>query len=328
MKTSLLAAAAIFAAACFLGGCAPEAPVKRPPVGKASPAETKSESATAPDSTNHTQISIPDGPARMVTCTRRLLSDNVYLETIRDDLPLTNGYAGMVGQAFLQAGWMVGHAAAGSIGPAAAMPAEVTYCQEYRGGSKRRVLIRSWVCLRQGYLEHFLSRPFKAHESILATDIDARAIHVGLLAAGATPGRPVQWINEKGDEDYHPPTGDEILVTLRYEDQGRLKEVPARRWIRDSKTKRELQHNWVFAGSRLFENPDGKDQPPLYGANDGRIICTANFTTALLDLPISSKPGDPTVGLDWEANTPLIPPRDTTVLAVLEPLRPPTAEKK
>ena len=324
MKRSPLSVSALFVAALFLAGCTPDAPVKRTPANPTSQVET----AATTDSSARTPVSVAEAPAKTVVCTRRLLSDNVYLETVREDLPLSYGYAGMVGQAILQAGWQTGNSAACNIGPTAAMPMEMSYCQEYRGGSKRRVLVRSWVCLRQGFLEHFLSRPFKAHESILATEVDAQAIHVGLLATGASPGKPVQWINEKGDDDYHPPTGDEIKITLRYEDQGRVIEVPAQRWIRDSKTKKELQHHWVFAGSRLFEHPDGPQHPRIYAANDGRIICTANFTTALLDLPVVSKPGDPTVGLDWEANTPLIPPRDTTVLAVLEPLRPATAEKK
>jgi hypothetical protein len=324
MKTSLLSVAALSIAACLLEGCTPDAPIKRTPANQTSQAET----ASTTDSPDHTPIAVSERPGKTVVCTRRLLSDNVYLETVRDDLPLSYGYAGMVSQAFLQAGWQAGNSAACNISPTAAMPMEMSYCQEYRGGSKRRVLVRSWVCLRQGFLEHFLSRPFKAHESILATEVDAQAIHVGLLATGANPGQPVQWINEKGDDDYHPPAGDEIKITLRYEDQGRVIEVPAQRWIRDSKAKKELQHHWVFAGSRLFEHPDGPQHPRIYAANDGRIICTANFTTALLDLPVVSKPGDPTVGLDWEANTPQIPPRDTTVLAVLEPLRPANSEKK
>jgi hypothetical protein len=202
------------------------------------------------------------------------------------------------------------------------------YSLPWRGGNKRRVLIRSWVCLRQGYLEHFLSKPFKAHESILATELDARNIHMCLIAAGANPGKPVQWLNAKGEEDYRPPSGDPIRITLRFEEKGQIVEVPAQKWIRDSKTKKELAHHWIFVGSHLIPNPEDDKGPPTYAANDGRIICTANFTSALLDLPIASRPGDPTVGLDYEANTPQIPPRDTTVLVVLEPLKPVVAEKK
>src|ERR1700693_2900319 len=42
-------------------------------------------------------------------------------------------------------------------------------------GNKRRVLLQSYVCLRQGQLEQFLTRQRpKEHEAILAADVGAR----------------------------------------------------------------------------------------------------------------------------------------------------------
>src|SRR5262249_39952887 len=45
-------------------------------------------------------------------------------------------------------------------------------------GEQRRVLVESYVCLRKGQLEQFLTRKrTKEHEAILAADVDARKIH-------------------------------------------------------------------------------------------------------------------------------------------------------
>jgi hypothetical protein len=330
MRHDRLQAGLILLPFLLTAGCADQPAAKPGTQFRTLPASPQSpaDSPQTEQSAGEKAFPAPAGPARSVTTVRTQLSDNVYLEVARDELPLSLGYAGMVGEALLQAGWLAGHAAAGNLGPTAALPQQLHYCRPWREGNKRVVVIRAWVCLRRGYLEHFLSLPFKAHESILATILDAQAIHVGLLATGANPGKPVQWVNEKGEEDYRPPRGDEIKITLWYEDQGHEVQVPAQRWIRDSKTKKELNHHWIFAGSRLFSNLDDPQAPKFYAANDGRVICTANFTSALLDLSVASRPGDPTVGLDWEANSERIPPRDTTVLVVLEPLHPPGAGRK
>jgi hypothetical protein len=56
----------------------------------------------------------------------------------------------------------------------------------------------------------------------------------------------------------------------------------------------------------------------VYLANDGDVICVSNFETALLDLPIKS-PKD-NADLVYVAHTARIPPLETKVVVVLEPL--------
>jgi len=191
-------------------------------------------------------------------------------------------------------------------------------------GDRRWVELDAKVCLQMGYLEHLLSRDEagKQHESVLSLSIDASHIHSALLAAGAKPGRPVQFFNEKGDPEFKPPSGDRIRITLYYKDaEGRLVSIPAQKWVRNTRTKKPLELDWVFAGSYFFKPPGGDQE--FYAANDGRVITTANFTTALLDLPIRSSEGDPQGGLEFEANSELIPPRDTPVKVVLEVIKNP-----
>jgi hypothetical protein len=177
-------------------------------------------------------------------------------------------------------------------------------------GDKRRVLIDAYVCLRQGQLEEFLTRKrTKEHEAVLAADIDTRDVALALIAAGAEKGRPVKYRPK-----FAPPTGTPIKIYLEY--QG--KRVPAQQWVRSVKTKKDLDADWVFAGSILIQDPLDKTRPPFYAANDGDVICLANFETALLDVPFnSSKEND---DLAFEAHTERIPPLETRVVVSLEPV--------
>lgn len=186
-------------------------------------------------------------------------------------------------------------------------------------GKERRAIVSSYVCLREGPLEQLLTRrERKEHEAILAFDGDARDIHKALLLTGATPGTPVRF-----QPKYEPATGQSIKVTLVYEHDGKQVTVPARRWVRNARTGKDLHVDWVFAGSHLVDNPLDEKGPPIYLANDGDIICVSNFESALLDLPINS-PKDNSE-LAWEANTERIPPKGTKVAILLEPL--PAAKK-
>jgi len=67
--------------------------------------------------------------------------------------------------------------------------------------------------------------------------------------------------------------------------------VPARSWIRNMKTKKDLDCDWVFAGSMLVDHPFDKNKPKVYLANDGDVICVSNFETATLDVPVKSSKG-------------------------------------
>lgn len=181
-------------------------------------------------------------------------------------------------------------------------------------GDKRRVVIAAVVCRRMDLLEQFLcKKQTKEHESILSADIDASKVHAALLLAGAEAGSPVKFAPK-----YQPAHGTVIKVYVQYEKKGETIKVPAQKWVKNVKTKKEMTHDWVFAGSVLFPNRLDPKAPPIYGANDGDVICLSNFETAMLDLPIvSSKDND---DLMFECNTDLIPPLDTAVLVILEPV--------
>jgi hypothetical protein len=181
-------------------------------------------------------------------------------------------------------------------------------------GKKRRVLVSATVCLRKGQLEQLLCRKnTKEHEAILTADVDARKIHEALILAGAVEGSPVRFVPR-----YRAASGTPIKISLRYEEKGKQVTVPARSWVKNGKTGKDLESDWVFAGSQLVPDPFDKTRPKRYLANDGDVICVSNFETAMLDLPIRSSKD--AADLAYEAHTERIPPVDTKVTVILEPV--------
>jgi hypothetical protein len=186
---------------------------------------------------------------------------------------------------------------------------------------KRRVVVSGAICLREGQLELFLCKKHtKEHEAIVTADVDARKVHLALIAAGATEGSPVQFAPK-----YRPASGTRIKVSVQYKDKDKLVTVPAQEWIKNAKDGKLLKSDWVFAGSRLVTNPLDPDKKH-YLANDGDVICVSNFESALLDLPILSPKDD--AERFFIANTERIPPLETKVAVILEPVIEEKKEKK
>lgn len=184
---------------------------------------------------------------------------------------------------------------------------------------KRRVLIAAEVCMREGPLECLLCKKnTKEHEAIVRTDTDAYLVHAALLAAGAKPGTPVQFVNPKTFEvDYKPATGAKVKVLVHYRKGGQLHTHPAQEWVWNFKTKKLMDHEWVFSGSRLIRDPDRPKDPPYYTANSGEIVSISNSPDAMLDLPVEITKDD--AQLSFEVKTDRVPPLLSKVWLILEP---------
>lgn len=78
----------------------------------------------------------------------------------------------------------------------------------------------------------------------------------------------------------------------------------------------EMKADWVFAGSGFYKDEDTKQE--YYLAEDGDLICVANFPGATIDVAVasSSQEGD----LLFEAYTERIPPKGTAVTVELIPV--------
>ena len=125
---------------------------------------------------------------------------------------------------------------------------------------------------------------------------------------------------------YRPASGTTIKIFVQYKDKDKQVTVPARSWITNAKTKKPMENDWVFAGSHLVTNPLDPDGKKHYLANDGDVICVSNFETALLDLPIKSPKDD--ADRFFLANTKRIPPLETKVVVILEPVLEAKKDKK
>jgi hypothetical protein len=185
----------------------------------------------------------------------------------------------------------------------------------------KQVVMKGKIAVREGNLEMFACpQQSKEYESIIA--VAARKVenvHAALLALGAKPGHPAKY-----DTQFHPPTGSQIEVTVRWTDkEGKQHEARGQDWIRNLKTGKPLEYQWVFAGSRFQENSETGEK--RYSANDGDFISVVNFADSMLDLAFESPK-------DWsehvfEPFTDRIPPKGTDVEVVLTP-KPDKEEKK
>jgi hypothetical protein len=180
---------------------------------------------------------------------------------------------------------------------------------------RKAVVVDGQVCLREGLLEMFAcTKGTKEHESIVSVNCLAEEVHAGLLAAGAKAGEPVSF-----DPEYKAATGQIIDVYVLWKDAaGEKHQARAQEWIRDIKSQKPMTHDWVFAGSGFWKDPEtGKEH---YKANGGDLVCVSNFPTATLDLPIESSQAND--HLLYEAFAERIPPRGTKVRMVLIPRQP------
>jgi hypothetical protein len=207
----------------------------------------------------------------------------------------------------------------------AAMNKAGTLFLETFSDGRRRVLVDAEVCLREGPLEQLMCRTgTKEHEAILHAATDARDIHTVLILAKAKPGSPVRYSTE--EPKFIPASGTTIKISLQYEKKsGETVTVDAKEWVRNGRTGKALDKDWVFAGSRLFNDPDNPKAPPYYMANNGDVICVSNFVDAMLDLPINSPKENS--DLSFEAWTERIPALKTKVTVILEPVLDKESEK-
>ncbi len=187
-------------------------------------------------------------------------------------------------------------------------PAKTAFIDKEQG----RILMVGQVCQRAAPLEMFVCpKNTKEHESIVSVDVSPAAVHAGLIAVGAKPGKPVSF-----DPDYQSATGTVIGIEVRWKDaKGAVQKARAQEWIRDYDTKQEMRYDWVFAGSRFWT--DEATGQKIYLAEHGDFICVANFPTAMLDLPVRSS--DQASDLLFEAFTERIPPLGTPVTVILVP---------
>ena len=135
----------------------------------------------------------------------------------------------------------------------------------------------------------------------------------GPVASRAEPGHPAQF------QPKFSPTGTEIAIEVRWKDaKGKLQACPAQQWVRDIKTKKALDANWVFAGSIMVTDETTGKQSYIADRGGGYMICVLSTPAAMLDLPMfgSGAIEDRT----YEKFKEHIPPEGTSVTLLLKPI--------
>jgi hypothetical protein len=174
---------------------------------------------------------------------------------------------------------------------------------------RKEVVFQGEVCRANYPLEFLVTLPGREYESVIVSRVRPSVVHAGLLAVGAQPGSPVRFRPK-----FHPPTGTEIEIQVRWKDkEGKRQQARAQDWLRDIKTKKSPDVNWIFGGSGFSED-DGKR---YYQADAGDFISVSNVPIATLDLPIES--GTALESRLFEGFTDRLPPTDTPVTVILKP---------
>jgi len=176
----------------------------------------------------------------------------------------------------------------------------------------KRVVMEGRIALAAGLVELFACvRGTKDYESVVALDCQPFDLHLGLLALGLQPGRPVS--QQEGGE---LPRGPKVVAWAEWKDaEGNTVRHRAEELILDVKTGRPMEPaGWLFVGSHFIEvGPGGKE---VYAATlTGAVITTYHDPTTVLDNPRPSG-GDDTL---FVVNQEVVPPVGTRVSVIVEP---------
>lgn len=232
-------------------------------------------------------------------------------------LLLAAGWAGMVSPIYAQDKPAAGDEKVDpiSLGMAKDSPDLTKLTKDYDVWIDRKhkwVVVDGQVCLREGQLEMFACpKGTKDHESVVTVNCPSQFIHAGLLAIGATPGKTVKF-----DPMFTPASGPVVdIYVLWQDDAGKMQKVRAQEWVKNLKTEKQLDLDWVFGGSGFWRDEDtGKTH---YYADSGEFICVSNFPSAMIDLPVASSQA--TADLLFVPMTDKIPPKGTKLRLVLAP---------
>lgn len=184
---------------------------------------------------------------------------------------------------------------------------------------KHYVDVQATVCLRKGeFLEMFAcTRDTREHESILVVEAAPSTMHLGLLLLGLEPGKPLSYDRAFDPPKLVPAEGPEVDVFIVVKVDDFEREIPANRWVQDSKTKEMKEGNtWVFAGSQFIEIQEKQ----VYQADlNGSAISLVNFGDDLLTLPHTMTDANESHGKVWVPRTQAIPKVGTKVTIRLKP---------
>jgi hypothetical protein len=184
---------------------------------------------------------------------------------------------------------------------------------------ERFIDVEAEVCLEEGILENIATVPSaKEHESIIVVKARPRNIHFALLMMGLKNGTPGRFIYKPDKVVPVDPTGDKVRVSLVVDRDGKKVEEPITNFIHERKSGKHLESDvFVFAGSRLLDQPDQKE--PLYAADaTGDVVSLVSFDDEMLSPMHAASNSNET--LLWEIDKKVTPKLGTKVVMRLRPV--------
>lgn len=168
------------------------------------------------------------------------------------------------------------------------------------------------------YLEVIACRPdSREHESLVVTPALPSHLHAALLLAGASSGKPGSWRVDGNDLVAEPPSGDRVLVSLRWKSlNGEHVEHSVADLVRNTRgvSLGSTPDGFVFAGSGFLKQLGGE----RYAADlSGTLVGLCTFG----DEPVAwSRVISPEAEIQepqWTADGSKLPPPGTPVTIVL-----------
>lgn len=171
------------------------------------------------------------------------------------------------------------------------------------------VSLEGEVVLQDGMLELFVcAAGMRQHESVVHVKARPLNIQLALLLLGLKSGNSVSWTAEG---EFLPAAGPEVRVFVEYAGaDGKQRRVEAHEWMNDAFDQPAKPQRWVFAGSAMVEDQFMADL-------EGTVVCTSNFSSAILDLPFESTAMNDQ--LVFKARKEAIPEPGTQVRVILQP---------
>jgi len=178
--------------------------------------------------------------------------------------------------------------------------------------NNHRISFPGTVNQREGLIEYLLVNVNgKVHESLLATKVQPRDIHVALLLIGlkenpkANSGDavPPDAIDSAYLQSAPKLKGPPVRIFVAWTQDGKRKEIPAEEWIFNLQTKHPMTTGpWTYNGSLIQDGVFLADQ-------ELSIVAVITDPTALVNNPRDGYNNDEI----WQVQDKLVPPIDTPV---------------
>ena len=181
--------------------------------------------------------------------------------------------------------------------------------------------------MKEGLLEYLLVTPDgSTHEALLVTDIQPSDLHFAMLLLGAkgaglsTPApedAPPAQINKEYLQTAPKLKGDEVLISVAWQEGETKKVVAVEDWLANAKThKAPPRGPWLYTGSMFKEGRFLAQSEGIFGA-------LVTYPSALINNPRAGNDDDSA----WEVNTKAVPAVDTPVEISIKLTPPPQPAK-